>query len=281
MNIDWSSLRSSLKGYGIEVVAVSISFLADFLLTEPEKEYDAVRFALDLRIYYLSKNLINLVDTLINKKVEFRHLYGAGFNLAVAGALHPASRLPPTSNLIVNQLSTESIIYTSGISARALIEMPLEKQWINQYVFTHKGKLFLGSVGVVCSLIPYFGISNPAFYWSGDLFDTWRSQDKDESFRHHLITAKANIPIQVIFGKLIKVCVKASGKTLPFPDFLIDAIAGIAHRITVDLSRLYSAKQKLAVSNPVSPANNKFFQPQATELKLINQTMLEGGLFLK
>ncbi|TAL64877.1 MAG: hypothetical protein EPN84_02545 [Legionella sp.] len=266
MVISWGTVRTALKGYCIEVVAISMSFLADYLLRDPEQGFDAIRFAIDLRIYYLSKNLINLADTLISRKVEYRHLYGAAFNVAVAAALHPASRLPQTSSTMVNQLTTESLVYTCGIIARLMIEMPLEKQWINQYLWTHKGKLFTGSSGVLCSLIPYFGISSPAFYWSGELIDTWRSKNEEESFGAHLITAKANIPIQVIIGKLIKVCVKAAGETIPFPDFLIDAMAGITHRIVVDLSAVYASKTapQLPIHNSITQNNAAFFHNNHT-----------------
>lgn len=276
MLINWPSVRSSLKGYCIEIVSIAISYLADYLLTEPEQEYDAVRLAIDLRIYYLSKNLLNLADTLFSKKNDFRHLYGGLFNVAVAAVLHPASRLPPTASSLANQLTLDSVVYVSGVAARLLIEMPLEKQWIKQYALTHKGKLAAGSAGVWCSLIPCFGISSPAFYWSGELFDSWPSKEKDETIAKHLLSAKANIPIQVIIGKLIKVCVKASGKTLPFPDFLIDAFAGITHRIIVDLASLQAAQAKppIPITNPVIQCNASFFHTRQQQLAIYPEAHL-------
>lgn len=268
MFMSWPSSRSPLKGYLIEAVSIAISFLVDFLLTEPEHEFDSVRLSIDLRIYYLSKNLLHFVDTLLLKKKDNRHLYGAAFNLAVGAALHPASRLPQTTNSTVNLLSTESLVYSSGITARALLEMPLERQWINQYLLTHKWKLLSGSVGVLSSMIPFFALSSPAFYWTGELVDSWRSKNKEESFPAHLLSAKANVPLQVFIGKLIKICVKASGKNIPFPDFLIDAMAGIIHRIAIDLANLHAAKSTppLPITNPITRCNATLFQTPQTQL---------------
>ncbi len=255
MPFNFSSFIKTIKALFIEGVSLGFAFLADNLLNEPEEGYDVVRLAIDVRIYYLAKNALHLIDALLTKENDYRHLYNGVFNLGVAAIIHPASRLPESNTNTADIIATESLIYFGASAPRLLVEMGVSKQTLKQHVSVNRGKLIGGAIGVFISLVPAFGIATPAFYWSGELYDIWQKRSANETLLTILLKPKSTVPLQVFLAEFIKAGVKFSDEIIPFPEFIIDCLAGASHRLIID--RL----------NVNAPASQQSIMPQSLAIE--------------
>lgn len=223
MYLNFSSCKKLLKGLFIEGLSLGMAFLADRLFKNYEEDHENVRFAIDVRVYYLSKNILYLLDTcFITKENNLRHLYSGTFNLGVVATIYPASQQLPV-------IASQSIVYVTGSTARLLAETSLTKQSIKQHLKLHSGKLIGGAAGIFLSLIPAVGMSAPAFYWSGELYDVWQIRGEDETLISILSTPKSTVPVQACLAAMVKMSARLSSASLPLPEFAVDAVIGSSH----------------------------------------------------
>lgn len=225
-----SSFKRNIKHILIEGASLGGAFLADMILMDAGEENVALRFSFDRRIYYLFKNSFLLLDAYFTGENADRHICAGAFNLGVALSLLPATHFLQHSDNPLTQMVSEAIIFGSGSTMRMLVEMRKRKQTIKQHLLMHKGKLFSGAAGVFVS-ITKAGPSAVAFYWSGELLDSWLNRPAGESIKTMLLKPGATVPLQVLGTKIIAVGVKLSNKTIPFPEFIIDFMLGMAHQL--------------------------------------------------
>ena len=234
MPINLPSFTQTCKALFIEGISIASAFLTDYLLTPtasetPEEE--SFRFALDLRVYYLTKNIFYLLDSLfITKEPNYRHLFSGAFNLGIATTLYPSTQLFSNyTTQYTDMLGTQSMMYTASISLRMLFETTIDTQSVCQHISANSAKLFGGTLGVFFSLIPTAGMSSPALYWSGELYDVYRIREDTEDLLSIIGSLRSVVPIQAFTAQLVKMSFRNANITLPFPEFAVDCMIASSH----------------------------------------------------
>lgn len=229
------SFKNLCKALFIEFISLAAAFLTNFLIKDnkscaPERD---IRFSMDLRIYYLSKNIFYLLDTLlISKENNLRHLYSGSFNLGVACTIYPAKYLlPGFATLPVQIMGAQGIIYTAGVTLRLLVEKNIANQTVKQHIALNQGKFFGGAAGIFLAALPSTGIDSPALYWSGEIFDVYKIRTEDESLLSILLSPKAVVPVQAFCSQVIKMSFRLSNTQITIPEFAIDSIVGSSYFI--------------------------------------------------
>ena len=216
-----------LKGLFIECFALGMAFLSDYVIENINEHHPDVRFSMNVRVFYFSKNVLYLLDSLcVTKDNNLRHLFSGTFNLGVGAAIYPASTDLPI-------IASQSVLFVVGSFARFGLEKIIMRQSIVQHLKLHRGKLIFGAAGIFLSVIPSIGMSSPAFYWSGELYDVWAMREKGETLFSILCHGKSTVPIQAFSAVFVKFGLDLSGHSSVVPVFAIDGIIGSAHQLII------------------------------------------------
>jgi hypothetical protein len=258
MPVTLPSFTQNCKALLIEGLSVASAFLTDYLLTPtasetPEEE--SFRLALDLRVYYLTKNIFYLLDSLfINKDRNFRHLFSGAFNLGVAATLYPSTQLFSNyTTQYTDMLGTQSMMYTASISLRMLFETTIDHQNVCQHIKANAAKLFGGTLGIFFSLIPSAGMSSPALYWTGELYDVYRIKEDNEDLLSIIGSLRSVVPIQAFTAQLVKMSFRNANVTLPFPEFAIDCMVASSHILILKSLNGCNSFQTQPTTQPQAP----------------------------
>lgn len=266
------SFKNLCKSLLIEGLSIAAAFLTNYLIKDdntPTPAQQNIRFSLALRIYYLNKNFLYVLDTLfITKENNLRHLYSGCYNFGVACSIYPAKYLlPDFATRTTNIIGAQSIIYATGITLRLLIEKNIANQTIKQHIAHNQGKLLGGFAGVFLSAIPSSAIDSPALYWSGEISDIFKIRTQGESLLSVLLSTRSTVPVQAFFSQITKMSFKLANIPITIPEFVIDGITGSSYSIMISALGNAIAKTKEPNANNPNPRNSR-----TLELEQISST---------
>lgn len=225
-------LKKIAKDFLIEVISLGAAYIADISLREPEESPDLFTTAFSLRIYYLSKNILNIVDAKLNQSTINNHVNAALFNAGVASLLYPSAH-SIYGDRISDRMASAAVVYTGGILSRGLIEKIRQKQTLQSHLTLHAGNLTGGVFGIVFSALKNAGIASPSFYWTAEFVDIIRNKPNTELFTDLFWSSKTTVPLQVFLAYFIKLSLTSAHISLPMPAYIIDFLLGNMHRFIV------------------------------------------------